>query len=356
MSWLEHIKSAFRDWAIDGIPASGDYEPEKSAIRAAFDELALSISSIGAGLLRFETKALLDADTTEPDGTLAYVYGDATAALNTVYQSTGGTWAEAVWYFDAVAEVVQPLVDEAEAAAATSQSLSDAFTRIPDQPNLFTEEQLAFNDLSIWTSNVPAIAEVRGERRCLKITNGSASTSFPASAFAETDLISASLWVEELQGATTLSRLRIAQFAEGDVFIGNAIVEFGTSDFSTPTFFELSAIPLDPSCARVDFVLQTASGGGGGTVWVRNLFLGQGGNAQYRPPSFAASFDERARVRQTKRQRMGGDTARCLLGPGKDCEPTPYRRRRPKRSAARNPRGRRTGRGGWPTIRRRSAC
>lgn len=292
MSWLEDIKSAFRDWVVEGVPASGEYEPDKAAIRAAFDQLAVAISALGGGLLRFETKALLDADTTEADGQLAYVYDDAVAENNTVYQSVGGVWTEAAWYFDAVAAVVQPLVDDAEAAAATSQALSDAFTRIPDQPNVFSDEQLGFNDLSIWTSTAPVTAEIRGGRRCLKVEGGSATASFPASAFEETGLISASLWIEEVVFVSGVTRLRITQRDGGGASLLNSTITFGNVSFAESQYFEIAGIVLDDNCVSVDFVIQAGDSGAGGAVWAHNLLLAQGDSARYRLPSFDASFDE----------------------------------------------------------------
>lgn len=114
MSAIDDLKQAFRDYVADGVPASGEYEPLKAAIRIAFDKLGTEIASVGSGLIRYETKSALDEDTGQPDGALAYVWGDGTAENNTVYQSDGGVWSEATWYFDAVAGVVQPLVDAAQ--------------------------------------------------------------------------------------------------------------------------------------------------------------------------------------------------------------------------------------------------
>ena len=113
------VEDAFRDFEVAGVPSSGEHEPVKSEIRYALGALLEQVlSSIGAGLKRYATRALLYADTDEADGTLAYVYDDATAAYNTVYQwnDAGNAWEVADWYFNAVAGVVQPLLDATEDA------------------------------------------------------------------------------------------------------------------------------------------------------------------------------------------------------------------------------------------------
>lgn len=125
------VELAFRDFSIDGVASSGRHEPVKSEIRRALGSLlATTLSSIGAGILRYETKAAMDADNDQADGQLAYVWGDATAANNKVYQNDSDTWVEAAWYFTAVAGVVQPLVDDAEAARDMAVSLLQPFTML----------------------------------------------------------------------------------------------------------------------------------------------------------------------------------------------------------------------------------
>lgn len=111
MNGIDRLKAAFRNYVTDGVASSGANEPAKGEIRAAFDALQADISAAATGLRKYETKALMDADTAQPDGTLAYVWGDGTAANNTVYQSDGGVWSVAAWYFDSVAEVVEPIFE-----------------------------------------------------------------------------------------------------------------------------------------------------------------------------------------------------------------------------------------------------
>lgn len=115
------VESAFRDFETAGVPASGDREPVKSEIRAALGvALETALSSVGSGLLRFATVALMNADVAQADGALAYVFNnndDPGDAANGVYQWDDGAtdWVLAEWYFAALVAVVQPLIDEAEA-------------------------------------------------------------------------------------------------------------------------------------------------------------------------------------------------------------------------------------------------
>jgi len=86
--------------------------------------LETAISASGAGLVRYASVAEMNADTSRPAGTLAYVYsnnGSATDAANGVYQYTT-SWVPAPWYFNAVAAVVQPLVDAAQTSAEVAQA------------------------------------------------------------------------------------------------------------------------------------------------------------------------------------------------------------------------------------------
>lgn len=91
-----------RDYAVDGVPASGDNEPVKSDGRAAFSALAdavdtLELGQAGAGLV-FTDKAALDAALDYDANTKAEVYADSTPANNGVYKKVGasgaGSWSK----------------------------------------------------------------------------------------------------------------------------------------------------------------------------------------------------------------------------------------------------------------------
>lgn len=126
----DQFSSAFRDYALDGVPASGAHDVVKADVRALGTTIENVLSAIGAGIRRFSTVAAMDADLTGPDGALAYVYynnGSTTDPLNGVYQYKAATtdWILADWYFDAVAAVVQPLLDDTEAARDEAEALVD---------------------------------------------------------------------------------------------------------------------------------------------------------------------------------------------------------------------------------------
>lgn len=88
----------FRDYNTEGVPASGLYKPSKADIRTwgAAIEAAMVSGDAADGSLGKTTKANLDADLVHPADTLAWVYGDSTAANNGVYKKVGasgtGSW------------------------------------------------------------------------------------------------------------------------------------------------------------------------------------------------------------------------------------------------------------------------
>lgn len=116
------IRSTYRDFAIDGVPASGENHPDKAEIRYALGTvLENALSTIGAGIVKYATKAAMDADTTRGDGVIAFVQRDG--PNNGAYQYYGGVWETADWYFDAVAGVVEPLVIAATEARDQAEAL-----------------------------------------------------------------------------------------------------------------------------------------------------------------------------------------------------------------------------------------
>lgn len=131
------LRTAFRDYTTENLPSSAEWAPDKPEIRAALATLGaalnVAISAAGGGLQRYETVALMTAETGEIDGQLAYVWlnnGAEDDPANGIYQSDAGVWTEASWYFAAVAGVVQPLVDDAEGfrdAATAAAALAQAW-------------------------------------------------------------------------------------------------------------------------------------------------------------------------------------------------------------------------------------
>jgi hypothetical protein len=77
--------SAFRDYSTDGDPASGVHNPVKSEIRDIGDVIEVITNALAAGILNYDDKSTLDADTGQSDGTLAFVTNDGTASNNGLY-------------------------------------------------------------------------------------------------------------------------------------------------------------------------------------------------------------------------------------------------------------------------------
>jgi lysophospholipase L1-like esterase len=117
---------AWRNYNTDGVPASGDYEPEKALIRAIGPALDVAINSAAAGLPSYATVADLPTSPTPADGAQARVYADPTGTNNVVWKYTSGAWAIDHDFYSALANVVQPLVDEAAASAAASAASAAA--------------------------------------------------------------------------------------------------------------------------------------------------------------------------------------------------------------------------------------
>jgi len=85
---------ALRDFATSGVPASGEHEPIKSEVRAAFSVIDAALSSLGVNgaiTVKKATRALLYADLAHVADTLAVVYNDSTAAQNGIYVKSGGS-------------------------------------------------------------------------------------------------------------------------------------------------------------------------------------------------------------------------------------------------------------------------
>lgn len=109
--------SVFRDFVVNGVPSSGEYQPPKADIRSLFalveqaqyilyndgathlgvadvqDAIVAIASQIGplvaaaisAGAVVHATKSALLSDTSHPAGTLGFVYADPTSSNNGVY-------------------------------------------------------------------------------------------------------------------------------------------------------------------------------------------------------------------------------------------------------------------------------
>lgn len=88
-------RTAFDDFEVSGVPASGEKKPKKAEIRAWSDTVAAYLDSLaagqGAGAIVYGTRAALFANLTPGAAAKAEVFADSTPAYNGVYQKVGAT-------------------------------------------------------------------------------------------------------------------------------------------------------------------------------------------------------------------------------------------------------------------------
>lgn len=119
---------AWRNYNTDGVPASGDYEPEKALIRGIGPALDASFATLVMGMQSYATVADLPTSPAPSPGTQARVFDDPTDTNNVVWKYVDGAWSIDSDFYSALATIVQPLVDEAEgwaeAAAASAAGIA----------------------------------------------------------------------------------------------------------------------------------------------------------------------------------------------------------------------------------------
>lgn len=97
--------------ALYGNPPSDNYRPSRAGLLEAFGMLSNSVSAAVSGVQRYADLTALNADTTQDNGTLGYVYnnnGSASDNQNGFYQFVGGAWGPAPWFFgDGLVEIDQ---------------------------------------------------------------------------------------------------------------------------------------------------------------------------------------------------------------------------------------------------------
>jgi len=95
-----NLLAPFRDFAIDGVPASGPNEPEKPLIRNGLGGLIdfvdervsnVELAQVG-GAISYASKASMDADLTPADRSTAYAF-DASLTNQGVYRKSGASGA-----------------------------------------------------------------------------------------------------------------------------------------------------------------------------------------------------------------------------------------------------------------------
>lgn len=113
--------------ALFGDPPDPAHQPSRDGSLAAFTELYDQVLAVAAGINSYETVALLPVVTGADNGTMARVYDDPTPANNTFWIVVDGAWEIDADFVALLEAAVQPLVDDAEAAAvAAAASAVDA--------------------------------------------------------------------------------------------------------------------------------------------------------------------------------------------------------------------------------------
>lgn len=90
----------YRDYSLDGVPASGVHDPKKADIRRLLGGYERVIDAFtSAGGLIYDTRALLSADLAKAVNSMAWVVADPVAAYNGIYKKVGpsgtGSWVRA---------------------------------------------------------------------------------------------------------------------------------------------------------------------------------------------------------------------------------------------------------------------
>jgi hypothetical protein len=97
---FDEFKRVFRHFVTDGVISSGLNEPEKHEIQALGRVIEAAISSAASSVARYASLSSLEAVTSAPVGSLAYVFfnnGSAADAANGFYQKSASSWIAAPW-------------------------------------------------------------------------------------------------------------------------------------------------------------------------------------------------------------------------------------------------------------------
>lgn len=137
------LLSAFRDFQVEGVPASGEYEPDKAAIRDPLGRLADRVetvaASVSAGVRGYALIADLPSLTEADAGQLAKVEEDGN-----VYRWSGTSWE----VFDdptiAAAGRAEADADRAEDAALSVSGLVSSEEQLDEVLSYFTDPATAF--------------------------------------------------------------------------------------------------------------------------------------------------------------------------------------------------------------------
>ena len=125
----DQADSVYRDFKVDGVPASGENNPDKSEIRGLFSIVDVAVAAAQAGITIVADTAARDTFyATEANRTkLVYVNnnnGSATDPANGVYEYVGGSPRVAQSFYEGLATIVQPLVTQATTAADKAEQFA----------------------------------------------------------------------------------------------------------------------------------------------------------------------------------------------------------------------------------------
>lgn len=128
MTLSPNANTVYRDFVSDGIPSSGEHDPQKSDIRAwgTAIETSLKLISANPGLI-FPDKATMDSTLTYGQGQMAWVLGDPVAANNGIYRKLGasgtGSWLR-------LGDLPYSLIKASDVGAGTANAVQ-ATTSVP---------------------------------------------------------------------------------------------------------------------------------------------------------------------------------------------------------------------------------
>ncbi|WP_423606115.1 hypothetical protein [Sphingomonas sp. MS122] len=117
---LDKAKEVYRDFTMDGVAPSGLHDPEKVDIRDLFRTIDIAVYAAQAGLTIVATTAARDDWFEDHPNTLVYVNnnnGSAADPANGVYEYVGGVPRIAEGFYQGVAALVQPILDDTVAAS-----------------------------------------------------------------------------------------------------------------------------------------------------------------------------------------------------------------------------------------------
>lgn len=254
----ETAANIFRDYNTAGVPASGEYQPEKALMRRWGAQLEAIIST-GAlsGAVWKTTKALLDADLAHAAGTVGVVYEDATSANNGFYVKSGasgaGSWSQEFAFLPGY-----QFVHAADAGAGTANAIQ-ATTLLPVPGDAYAALIL----MNVFEANTGAVTVALngGTAKALKTNSGNDLAS---------GYLAAGMLVAFVDDGTNyrllsdVASLSIQAAAEAAQAAAEAAASAIVSELDSVAYAEASYSPAAaPNKIRVSGYASAGDGGGG---------------------------------------------------------------------------------------------